>query len=101
MPGVDKQSPEFLKALDAIREYASIYQGIERVRYRYAGTWKGEALFYAALSTHYEEENQEASEWENKRETRIEELEDKLADAMAKLRLLSKPSEGVPPDELS
>lgn len=84
MPGIDKQSPEFLKALDSIRAHSEIYQGIERVRSRYAGTYKGEALYYAALATYYEEEAQEAAEWENKRESRIEELEDQLAAALKK-----------------
>lgn len=89
MPGVDKQSPEFFKSLDSIRAHSSIYQGIERVRSRYAGTWKGEALFYAALAEYYEEEAEEARAWENKRESRIEELEDNLAKALGQRKVLS------------
>lgn len=59
------------------------------MRSRYAGTWKGEALFYAALATYYEEEAQEAATWENKRETRIEELEDDLTKVLRQRKVLS------------
>lgn len=88
MAGIDRNGAEFLKALDAIRAHSTIYQGIGRVRSRYAGSYKGEALFYAALSTYLEEEMAEGQEWANKREDRIEELEDKLSQALKQLEII-------------